>query len=103
MEESNIAVEFTGFREQDEYTVSMVKNNVMKHLHRLGEICRKADKLHITMKTVHEREKGELYEVHAHFHEPGMTYSSVCVDRNLMVAVDKVIERVISEVQHKNH
>ena len=99
----NIRVELTGFKDEDPSVVDMVNTIVKKHLNRIAEIEHKCDWLRITMKRVHEREKSEIYEVHAHLHSPGNTYSSVCVERNLMSAVDSVIEKAINEVQHRKH
>jgi len=98
-----IRVELTGFRNEDSSTIEMVNKIVAKHLNRIGEIEHKADWIKVTMKKIHEREKGEKYEVHCHLHAPGKTYSAVFVDRNLMTSVDKVIEKAISEILHHSH
>jgi len=54
--------------------------------------------LHITLKAVHEREKSEKYEVHAKVIDGGKVYASEITDRNLFVAVDSVLKKVVNEM-----
>ena len=56
--------------------------------------------LRITLKAVHKREKGELYEIHGHLLERGRKFHSELTDRNLFMALDEVLKKIKNEVEH---
>ena len=92
-------VELTGFRDIDEPTKDLVDRNITKHLHRIQELTSKFEHLHITLKRVHTKEKGEKYEIHGKLLDNGKVYVSEFTDRNLLKVVDGVIEKIISEIE----
>lgn len=91
-------VEFSGFRKIDSSAMDVLKRNVSKHMHRLNELAENIQNLHITLKTVHEREKSEKYEIIAKLNNNGKIFASEVTDRNLLAAVDSALNNVISEM-----
>ena len=91
-------IELSGFRDIDSSSMVVVRKIIANHLRRIGELSRKMEKLHITLKPVHEREKSEKYEVHAKLLNNGKVFVSEITDRNLFVAVDSVLQKLTNEL-----
>ncbi len=92
-------IELSGFRNIDSPSKDVLKKMISNHIHRISELCKKVDNLHITLKPIHERERSEKYEVHAKLNNNGKIFVSEAVDRNLFVAVDDVLKRLTSELE----
>ena len=91
-------VELTGFRDIDSSSMDVVRKNISSHLKRISELCKKIQRLHITLKPIHKREKSEKYEIHANLIDIGKVYASEMTDRNLFVALDKALEKLTNEL-----
>lgn len=94
----SINIQLAGFRKIDSSSMAIVNNNIEKHARRIAELAEKTANLHITLKLVHEREKSEIYEIRAKVADGGKVFASHASDRNLFVAVDKALQKVISEM-----
>ena len=91
-------VELSGFREIDSSSMERVRKIIKNHLRRINELCENIETIHITLKAVHEREKGEKYEVHVKVIDNGKVYVSKLTERSLLTAVDSVLNKVINEI-----
>ena len=91
-------VQLTGFREIDSSSMAVLKKIIGNHVKRISELTKKMEELHITLKAIHEREKSEKYELHAKVLDNGKVYASEVVDRNLFVAIDSVLRKIINEL-----
>ena len=94
----NSSIELSGFRDIDSSSMLVINKNISNHMKRVSELARKIDKLHITLKTIHEREKSEKYEIHAKIIDNGKIYVSKVTDRNLFVAIDSALQKIINEM-----
>ncbi len=54
-----------------------------------------------TLKIVHQREKSEKYEIHAHI-KTDTTYTADVVERNLMIGLDSVLKKVEKEMRPRD-
>lgn len=91
-------IQLAGFRDLDSSSMDVLKKIIASHAKRIGELAKRLEILHITLKPVHEREKSEKYEVHAKIIDDGKVYASEMTDRNLFVAVDKVLKKIVNEM-----
>ena len=91
-------IELSGFRDIDSSSMVVVNKLIGNHAKRIVELTKKLERLHITLKPIHEREKSEKYEVHAKVVDNGKVYTSVVVDRNLLVAIDSVLKKIVNEL-----
>ncbi|MBI2652093.1 hypothetical protein HYX00_01390 [Candidatus Woesearchaeota archaeon] len=91
-------IELSGFRDIDSSSMAVLKKIIGNHAKRIAELTKKLETLHITLKPVHEREKSEKYEVHAKIIDNGKVYASEITDRNLFVAVDGVLKKLVNEL-----
>ena len=92
-------IELSGFHEIDGSTMIVVKKIVGNYTKKLSERVKNFEKLKLTMKPVHEREKSEVYELHANLFCGGKPYTASMADRNLFFALDKVLKKIEGEIQ----
>ena len=59
------------------------------------------ENLTVALKTVHRTPKSEKYEVHARYLDNGQLYTGEAIERNLFMALDECLRRVIETKQHK--
>ena len=88
-------IQLTGFRDIDSSSMIVLKKIIGNYAKRIAELTKKLETLHITLKPVHQREKSEKYEVHAKVVDDGKVYASETTDRNLFVAVDNVLKKIV--------
>ena len=91
-------IQLTGFRDIDSSSMIVLKKIIGNHARRIAELTKKTEILHITLKPVHQREKSEKYEVHAKISNDGKVYASEITERNLFVAVDSVLKKIVNEI-----
>ena len=92
------SIELAGFRNVDSSSMAILKRNIDNHTKRLLELAKNLEKLHITLKKVHEREKGEKYDIHVKVIDNGKVFASHSIDRNLFAAVDVALEKMANEM-----
>jgi len=91
-------IELSGFRGIDGASMVILKKIIGNYGRRFSEIAANFESLKITMKPVHETQKSENYEVHAHLIAAGKTVASEAVERNLFVAIDNALKRIESQL-----
>ncbi len=91
-------IQLTGFRDIDPSSMVVLKKMIGNYANRIAELTKKMEVLHITLKPVHEREKSEKYEVHVQLIDNGKVYASEITERNLFVAVDSVLKKIVNEL-----
>ena len=92
------SIQLTGFRDIDGSSMIVLKKIIGNHARRIAELTKKPERLHITLKPVHQREKSEKYEVHAVIVDDGKVFASEITERNLFVAVDTVLKKIVNEL-----
>jgi len=92
------SIELTGFKDMDGATMVVLKKIVGTYARKFSELCRNFEKLSVTMKKVHEREKSEKYEVHAKVLDNGKPIVSAVTDFNLFFAIDSALKKVEKEI-----
>ena len=102
MDEAIVTVELSGFRDVDESTMEVAGKLAGTYTRKISEHTKKPGVLHITLKPVHEREKGEKYEVHARITDNGKMYASEFTDRNLLAVLDTVLKKLLTELTRKH-
>ena len=92
-------IRLTGFSVLDGAQMVVVKKIVGNYAKRLSEICDKFESLSLTMKPVHETEASRIYEMHAKCVDNGKPIASQADDRNLFVALDSSLKKVINSIE----
>ncbi len=86
-------ITLSGFKEMDPATMIIVKKIVGNYVKGFSEVNDKFQRLTLTMKTVHEREKSEIYELKAHL-TADKEYNTSIEERNLLIGVDSVLKKL---------
>ena len=94
-------IELAGFRDIDGASMVVLKKIIGNHVKRISEITQKFEKLHITLKPIHQTEKSEKYEIKAKMIDNGKAYVSEVTERNLFVAIDNVLKKIVNEIELK--
>jgi ribosome-associated translation inhibitor RaiA len=93
-----INYQLAGFHDIDESAMEIINKNIVTHARKIALLAEKESILHITLKKVHEREKGEIYDLHVKLPDKGKVYASHVTDRNLLAAVDKALQKLVNEM-----
>ena len=96
--DNNPTIELSGFKEIDSSAKEVIRKNVDSHIRKLITHAKKLQNLHITLKTLHQREKGEIYDIHARLKDNGKFYVSHVTDRNIFAAIDVALEKLLHEI-----
>ena len=91
-------IELTGFRDIDGASMVVLKKIIGNYGRRISEVTGNFEKLSVIMKPIHEKEKSEKYEIHARLIKEGKPVVSEVVERNLFVAVDDVLKKIVNEL-----
>ncbi|MCF7860682.1 hypothetical protein K9M79_00430 [Candidatus Woesearchaeota archaeon] len=91
-------IELTGFRELDRSIMIIVKKMVGNYVKKFTERLEGFEKLSLTLKTVHQTEKSEKYEIKAMLVHKGKIHNSERVEYNLFVAIDEALKALEASV-----
>ena len=91
-------IELSGFKDIDGASMVVLKKIIDNYGRRFSDISDKFESLKVTMKPIHEKEKGEKYEIHAQLMNDGKSVVSEVVERNLFVAIDSALKKIENEV-----
>ena len=93
------SIELSGFKSLDGGVMIVLKKIVGNWASKLNDSSKNFEKLSLTMKTVHAKEKSEIYELHCNLSDSGKVLASSAEDRNLFVAVDSVLKKIQNEMK----
>jgi hypothetical protein len=103
MEENNLQlggnIELSGFSNLESGVMIVLKKIVGNYARKMSDQCKGFEKLSLTMKVIHAKEKGEKYELHAKMIENGKPHNASFVDRNLFVGVDSALKAIMKSLE----
>jgi len=91
-------IELSGFSEIDGGAMIILKKIVGNYAKKMADRSSNFEKLSLTMKSVHEKEKSKKYELHAKLIDNGKAHTSSTVDRNLFVAIDSSLKAIMNSL-----
>ena len=94
----NKRIQLSGFSDLDLATIDIIKKNIERQFLKLEHYTKNLRQLKLTLKIIHKKEKGELYDVTASLNDNGKIYNSNAQERNLLSVVVKVIEKLRNEL-----
>lgn len=92
------SIQLAGFKDIDGASMIVLKKIIGNYARKMSDISEKFENLHVTMKPVHETEKSEKYEIHAKLMNNGKPFVSEVVERNLFIAVDNALKKIVNEI-----
>ena len=87
-------IELSGFSGIDRGMMVILKKIVGNYSRKLSDMSKNFERISLRMKTVHDNK----YELHAKLIDNGKAYASSCVERNLFVAVDSALKKIMHEI-----
>lgn len=91
-------ISLSGFKDLEPGSMIIIKKIVGNCAKKFSEKSPDFEKLALTMKKVHEKEKSEKYEMHAKLILKGKPVVAEDTDRNLFVVIDKVLKKIEEQV-----
>ena len=95
-------IELIGFKQVSIADVVIVKKLVGNYTRKIQEHAKHFEKIVISLKEIHKIENSAKHEVHVRAFDGGKQYSSEIVDKNLFVALDSALRKIVAEAAHQN-
>lgn len=86
-------ITLSGFNDLDRDTIVIVKKLIGSYIRKVGEKNPDFQSFSVNLKTTHERENSEVYEIKAQL-VADKQYNAECTDRNLMFCIDKACKKL---------
>ena len=87
-------IELSGFGSIDRSMMIILKKIIGNHARKMSDMSGNFEKLSIRMKTVHDNK----FELHAKLVNNGKVKASSAIERNLFVAVDSSLKKIMHEI-----
>jgi len=91
-------IELSGFREIEGGAMIILKKIIGNYAKKMADKSNNFEKLSLTVKSVHETEKSQKFELHAKLLDNGKAHTSSAVDRNIFVAVDSSLKAIMNSL-----
>ena len=95
-------IELVGFKQVSLADVVVVKKLVGHYTRKIQENCNNFQKITVILKEIHKVENNSKHEVSVKAQDEGRTFASEIVDKNLFVALDSALRKVLAEATHYN-
>jgi ribosome-associated translation inhibitor RaiA len=93
------SIELSGFSSLDGGVMIVLKKIVGNWAAKLSDKSKSFERLSLTMKIVHAKEKSEIYELHCKLIDNGKVFASSAENRNLFLAIDSALKKVQNEMK----
>ena len=87
-------IELSGFSSLEGGAMIVLKKIIGNYANRMNSVAAKFEKLSLTMKKVHESQ----FEIKAKMLDNGTAFNSSITERNLFVAVDGALKKIMNEI-----
>lgn len=89
----------TGFKGLDGGTMHILRKMIGSEVKKLSERCHQFEELKLVLNPIHKTQGSEIYEIHGNLIDNGKPFAAKVDDRNVFVAVSKVLERIEKEIK----
>ena len=90
-------IELSGFGDIDGASMVVLKKIIGNYGRRMSEISSKFEKLSVAMKSVDD-EESKKFEIHAELINDGKPFTSETMEKNLFVAVDNALKKIVNDI-----
>lgn len=88
----------SGFSDLNGGDMVIIKKIVGNHVKRITEIAKKFEQIKINLKVIHETEKSKKFEFQVKLIAE-RNCNAELIERNLYVGIDKVLKKIIAELE----
>jgi hypothetical protein len=96
-------IELVGFKQVSLADVVVVKKLVGHYTRKIQEHAPNFEKIQIFLKEIHKIDNNAKHEIHVKVLDGGKAFGSEIVDKNLFIALDNALKKVLAEVSHHNN
>jgi hypothetical protein len=96
-------IELIGFKQVSLADVVVVKKLVGHYTRKIQEHSQNFEKIQVFLKEIHKVEDNAKHEIHVKALDNGKSFNSEIVDKNLFIALDDALKKVLAEVSHFNN
>lgn len=91
-------ITLAGFKDLDHAELIVVKKITGSYTRKFSDALKDFESLSVTMKDVHKTPKSQKYEIHGKLMVGGKAHTSEVIDRNLFVALDSSLKKILTVV-----
>lgn len=95
-------IELVGFKQVSLADVVVVKKLVGHYTRKIQEQSQNFEKIQIFLKEIHKIDNNSKHEIHVKVIDGGKVFNSEVVDKNLFIALDNTLKKVLAEMTHHN-
>lgn len=95
-------IQLVGFKQVSMSEVVVVKKIVGGYTRKIQESCKNFQSITVMLKEIHKIDNNAKNEIHVKVLEDGKSFHSEVVDKNLFVALDSTLKKVLAEVTSHN-
>jgi len=95
-------IELVGFKQVSLAEVLIVKKLVGSYTRKIQEHSSNFERISVQLKEIHKIDNNSKHEIHIKLLDDGQAFSSEVVDKNLFVALDSALKKVLGEITHHN-
>lgn len=96
-------IELVGFKQVSLADVVVVKKLAGHYTRKIQEHSQNFEKIQIFLKEIHKIDNNAKYEIHVKVLDGGKPFNSEIVDKNLFIALDGALKKVLAEISHHNN
>lgn len=95
-------IELVGFKQVSMSEVVVVKKLVGSYTRKIQEACNNFQGVSVYLKEIHKIDNNAKNEIHVKAIDDGKVFTSEVVDKNLFVALDSALKKVLASVTSHN-
>ncbi|MGV8151167.1 MAG: hypothetical protein ACP5NV_05555 [Candidatus Woesearchaeota archaeon] len=95
-------IQLVGFKQVSMSEVVVVKKLVGSYTRKIQENCKNFESVAVMLKEIHKIDNNAKNEIHVKVIDNGKTFHSEVVDKNLFVALDSALKKILAEVSSHN-
>lgn len=95
-------IELVGFKQVSLAEVVVVKKLVGNYTRKIQDHSKNFEKISVHLKEIHKIDNNAKHEVHVKVLDDGKAFSSEVIDKNLFVALDSALKKMLGEVTIHN-
>lgn len=96
-------IELVGFKQVSLADVVVVKKLVGHYTRKIQEHSQNFEKIQISLKEIHKIDDNSKHEIHVKVLEGGKSFHTEVVDKNIFIALDSALKKILAEVTHNSH
>lgn len=91
-------ISLTGFHDLDGVSLASIKKTLENHVRKLTDLSTDFQGLRLVLKRVHHTDGSDLFDIKGRVNDKGKVFSAEHIDRNIVMTVNRVLEKLQQEM-----